>query len=424
MAEEQTTNGAGSEHDPVEVNPVDIAVEQAVQDTPAASDSDVVEDAVVEDAAVASDSADSDAGADNGAEAPQGESRVEEGDEPEATPREPTAAELARLAAQQARENDPRAKEPVMASAIEAILFASDGPVRTSDIIAVVEKVEKRPVHESVVHAALEEYARELAERGAAIVPTPVARGWELRTHPAVAEYVRTMYERKPVKLSRAAMEVLSIVAYRQPCTRADVDDIRGVDCSSSLRQLCQRDLVRIIGRADDLGRPLIYGTTKEFLRFFGLESLSDLPTLKEFAELSEEHLETLAELDDENARIDAEQQRQVAEDEPSEGSAFVDEDSAATDDAVVEVEVPDEQAVDVQGTGGDAADTAPIGVADDDGRCGGNYARRPRRIMSERLQKFLARAGVASRRRSEELIKAGRVKVNGKLVTEMGGPR
>ncbi len=258
-------------------------------------------------------------------------------DDTESKPRELTKAERARLAAQQAREDDPRAREPVMVSAVEAILFASEGPVRTSDIIAVVEKVEKRPVHESVVHTALEEYARELAERGSAIVPTPVANGWELRTQPDVGEYVRTMYERKPVKLSRAALEVLSIVAYRQPCTRADVDDIRGVDCSSSLRQLCQRDLVRIIGRADDLGRPLIYGTTREFLRFFGLEKLSDLPTLKEFAELSEEHLVTLAEMDDENARMDAEQQRQVAEDEPEEGSAFVEDDGESAGAAVAE---------------------------------------------------------------------------------------
>jgi segregation and condensation protein B len=91
------------------------------------------------------------------------------------------------------------------------------------------------------------------------------------------------------VRLSRAQVETLAILAYRQPVTRPEIDDIRGVDSGPVLKVLLERDLVRILGKKDEPGRPMIYGTTTAFLEFFGLKSLKDLPTLREFTELSED---------------------------------------------------------------------------------------------------------------------------------------
>jgi segregation and condensation protein B len=110
-----------------------------------------------------------------------------------------------------------------------------------------------------------------------------------LRTDPQVAAYVRRMLQVKPTRLTRAALETLAIIAYRQPITRPEMEDLRGVDCGAVTRALLERKLVRILGKKDEPGRPLLYGTTREFLELFNLRDLTQLPTLREFQELSEE---------------------------------------------------------------------------------------------------------------------------------------
>jgi hypothetical protein len=107
------------------------------------------------------------------------------------------------------------------------------------------------------------------------------------------AERVRQYLSLRPVRLSRAQLETLAIVAYRQPITRPEIDDIRGVDAGPVLKGLLERDLVRIIGKKDEPGRPMLYGTTPSFLEAFSLKSLRDLPTLREYTELSEESRQT-----------------------------------------------------------------------------------------------------------------------------------
>jgi segregation and condensation protein B len=117
-----------------------------------------------------------------------------------------------------------------------------------------------------------------------------VAGGYQFRTHPANAVWVQKLLAQKPVRLSRAQLETLAIVSYRQPITRPEIDEIRGVDTGGSLKTLMDRSLIRILGKKEEVGRPLLYGTTKEFLAFFNLSDLKDLPTLREFHELSDEH--------------------------------------------------------------------------------------------------------------------------------------
>lgn len=164
---------------------------------------------------------------------------------------------------------------------IEALIFASDRPIRAADLAA----HGSAPIGE--VRSLLAELRRDYSGRGVQL--DEVAGGWLFRTSAAYAPFVRDLTQQKPVKLTRAQLETLSIVAYRQPITRPEVDDVRGVDTGPVLKLLLERNLVRIIGKKDEPGRPLLYGTTATFLELFGLKSLRDLPTLREFTELSDE---------------------------------------------------------------------------------------------------------------------------------------
>ncbi len=124
-------------------------------------------------------------------------------------------------------------------------------------------------------------------ERGFELVE--VAGGFQFRSKPAFAAYIKTLHQTAPTRLSQAALESLAIVAYRQPVTRAEVDEIRGVDSGGVLRTLLERDLLRVVGKKDEAGKPLLYGTTKTFLETFSLENLQGMPTLKDLKQIEEE---------------------------------------------------------------------------------------------------------------------------------------
>ncbi len=121
------------------------------------------------------------------------------------------------------------------------------------------------------------------------------AGGWQLRTNPENVAWVSRILAGKPPRLSRALLETLAIVAYRQPITRPEIDEIRGVDCGPVLKTLLDRSLVRMIGKKEEVGRPILYGTTPEFLRTFSLRDLTELPTLREFHELGEAEMAKVA---------------------------------------------------------------------------------------------------------------------------------
>jgi segregation and condensation protein B len=136
---------------------------------------------------------------------------------------------------------------------------------------------------------ALAVLAERYREGVSGLVLTEVAGAWQLRTAVASAAYVRRLLRVRPQRLTKAALETLALVAYRQPVTRGEVEDVRGVDCGAVIKALLERKLLKILGKKEELGRPLLYGTTREFQEFFGLKSLEQLPTLREFHELSEE---------------------------------------------------------------------------------------------------------------------------------------
>ncbi|MEJ2657077.1 MAG: SMC-Scp complex subunit ScpB, partial [Desulfobacterales bacterium] len=115
-----------------------------------------------------------------------------------------------------------------------------------------------------------------------------VAGGYQLRTRPEYREWIKRLVQPKPLRLSKAALETLAIIAYKQPIIRNDIENIRGVSCGGILRMLLERKLVRILGRKAIPGRPLVYATTKQFLEVFELKNLEDLPTPKEISEVDD----------------------------------------------------------------------------------------------------------------------------------------
>jgi segregation and condensation protein B len=168
---------------------------------------------------------------------------------------------------------------------VEALLFVADHPLEVKEL-ARAAKIDRKRAGELV-----DEIKKDWSQRG--INLHEVGGGYAFRSSPAYSDYVRSFLALRPVRLSRAQLETLAIVAYRQPITRPEIDDVRGVDCGPVLKGLLERDLVRIIGKKDEAGRPMLYGTTQAFLTMFSLNSLRDLPTLREFTELSDESRQT-----------------------------------------------------------------------------------------------------------------------------------
>ncbi len=165
---------------------------------------------------------------------------------------------------------------------VEAILFAADSAVPLDRLTDIIEEAERREIREAL-KALVERYDSE--ERPYAL--SEVAGGWQIYCRPEYSKWVRELHKgRIPTRLSQAALEPLAIVAYKQPIVRAEIETVRGVDSSGVLATLMRRDLIPIAGRAPGMGRALMYRTTKEFLRYFGLNFVTDLPRLEEFAEV------------------------------------------------------------------------------------------------------------------------------------------
>jgi segregation and condensation protein B len=164
---------------------------------------------------------------------------------------------------------------------IEALIFISESPVTVTQIAEALD------VEKTVVVPLLRQLCVSYMSDKRGIMLDEIAGGYQFRTRPEYAEWVRRLSRYKPFRFSRAALETLAIIAYRQPIIRAEIEYLRGVDSGGVLKTLLDKHLVRILGKKDVPGRPMIYGTSKDFLELFGLKDLSGLPTLKEFSELA-----------------------------------------------------------------------------------------------------------------------------------------
>lgn len=177
---------------------------------------------------------------------------------------------------------DPIAAEQMpLRQVLEALLFASDVPLSAAKITQTLGLDSTR-----AVKLAVEELNHAYDQREAAFRIEERAGGYQILTLPQYAEYIqRLMRKRDEGRLTPAALETLAIIAYKQPILRVDVEAIRGVACGEVIRTLMEYNLVKIVGRAEDVGRPMLYGTTKHFLEVFGLSSLKDLPKADQLKE-------------------------------------------------------------------------------------------------------------------------------------------
>ncbi len=171
----------------------------------------------------------------------------------------------------------------LLKSIIEGLIFAHSEPVTVDSLAAVLQETSADRI-QSVLDGLQDEYL----QRSRGFVLVKVAGGYQFRSLPNIAPWILEMRKMKPARLSRAALETLSIVAYNQPVTKSRIEQIRGVESSAPLRSLVERDLVVIVGRKDIAGRPMLYGTSKRFLEVFGLVDLASLPALPEIENISD----------------------------------------------------------------------------------------------------------------------------------------
>lgn len=167
-------------------------------------------------------------------------------------------------------------------SVVESLLFVADTPLTLDRLCSILEEHERRDIS-----AAVAELLADYGEGTRGIYLAEVAGGWQLRSRPENADYLRRLNRSRPYRFSNSSLETLAIVAYRQPITRAEVEYLRGVDSGGVLKTLLEKKMLRILGKKDIPGRPLIYGTSREFLESFNLKDLASLPTLKEVQELT-----------------------------------------------------------------------------------------------------------------------------------------
>ena len=214
-------------------------------------------------------------------------------------------------------------------STIEALLFVSGNPLSADRLKGIFEEKTAEQI-EAQLRALRQEYD----DRGAGIMLAEVAGGYQFATRPENAVWIRKFKSVKvSAKFSKPALETLAIVAYKQPITRSEVEAIRGVNIGGIMRNLMERRLVKIVGKKDVPGKPMLYGTTLEFLQYFGLKDLSALPTLREFQEL--------------------EAGEEVMEEAPAEGA----DDAAAEEVPIAETETTDEEHETTAITGGNATE-------------------------------------------------------------------
>jgi segregation and condensation protein B len=171
--------------------------------------------------------------------------------------------------------------EPNRLAILEALLFVAEDPLPLAKLQEILVDTDAADTE-----ASLRDLAVRLETDGRGLMVQEVAGGFRLATRPEMHAWVQQLQQVKPARLSRAALETLAIIAYRQPITRAEVEAIRGVAVDGVLRTLLERDLVRMMGRKAEAGRPILYGTSVQFLEHFGLRELGDLPTLREINEL------------------------------------------------------------------------------------------------------------------------------------------
>lgn len=238
---------------------------------------------------------------------------------------------------EEAEHESPGLEDHSLEEATESIIFAADEPVSSERIAEIVREVTGHTaLTADDVEVAIDHLNEEYADSDRALEIHEWGGGYRMATRSALSPFVKTLFiGEQETSLSRSLMETLAVIAYRQPVTRPEVDFIRGVNSDYAIRKLLEMGLADVEGRADSLGRPLLYGTTSLFLEQFGLGSLDDLPTLREVEELLDDPA-----FDEERAKLlqlDAEEDVSVddlIEEEKEDDASNVDSETESTDDS------------------------------------------------------------------------------------------
>lgn len=167
---------------------------------------------------------------------------------------------------------------------IEALIFASEAPVTIKEIKAALEEAFEAKFGDEEIEQAIERLRARYADEAFAIEVVPIAGGYQFLSkgayHPVIGVWLK---QRMKKRLSRAALETLAIIAYKQPVTKSEMEKIRGVSCDYSVQKLLEKELISIVGRSEGPGKPLLYGTSEKFMDYFGIKDIGDLPKPKDF---------------------------------------------------------------------------------------------------------------------------------------------
>ncbi|MBW2413021.1 MAG: SMC-Scp complex subunit ScpB [Deltaproteobacteria bacterium] len=192
------------------------------------------------------------------------------------------------------------ADDDAIRTSLEALIFAAAGPATVAQLRRALPRLAPAEIGEHV-----KQINEELVRDGRPYEIVEAAGGYRFRTRPEFGDLILSAQPERRTRLSRPALETVSVIAYRQPITRAEIEELRCVDCGAVLKSLLDRHLIRIVGRRDAPGRPVLYGTSANFLETFGLKSLRDLPELREIVDLYEEHGTPIAEAEAEEDSAD-----------------------------------------------------------------------------------------------------------------------
>jgi len=199
---------------------------------------------------------------------------------------------------------------------LEAVLLSADRPMKVPQLEALFEEDEDKPTRDEI-RQGINELGEEYAERGFEL--KQVASGFRLQVKQDFAPWVGKLWEDKPARYTRALLETLSLITYRQPITRGEIEEVRGVSVSSNIiRTLLERDWIKVLGHKDVPGKPTLYGTTREFLDYFNLKSLDELPSLAEIKDIDQIYPELALE----EAANTEQSESDSADDESTEGNS------------------------------------------------------------------------------------------------------
>jgi len=235
---------------------------------------------------------------------------------------------------------------------VEALILASPEPITLARLADIVPHLKPGRAKDLI-----NELNTEYAEQDRAFEIWEVAGGYQIRTRAEFSGYLQQLRRERPLRLTKATLETLSIIAYKQPATRAEIEDVRGVDSGAVIKTLLERRLVRIAGHKEVPGRPLLYGTSKRFLEVFGLESIKKLPSLRELEDLAREQGVVLPGMIDESVDESADESTETSSEESADAPTDTSADTSADEETREEV------------SGGDEAMASPSGeeLADDD---------------------------------------------------------